>query len=34
MYKGQIVRSRSEFALELERDGYAFLGVDEQVPTL
>ena len=30
MYKGQIVRSGGpELALELERDGYAFLGVDE-----
>jgi len=35
MYQGQIVRSGGpELALELERDGYAFLGLDSNVPAL
>merc|ERR1719217_1987633 len=35
MYKGEIVRSCGpELALELEKDGYKFLGVDEKVRTL
>ena len=35
MYQGQIVRSGGpELALELERDGYAFLGLDERTPAL
>jgi Fe-S cluster assembly ATP-binding protein len=35
MYQGQIVRSGGpELALELERDGYAFLGLSTDVPAL